>query len=206
MASLRAFARFAAVGEVSGEVAWLTGVERARRDRLVDPADRSAYVAAHLLVRQCAAQLLGSGPDELELRQWCATCGSGAHGAPSVWTTGDERVHVSLSHARGHVAAVAARVPCGIDVEPIRDRTPPRGTLSEREAAWVAAQEQPGEAFTRLWVRKEALVKAGAGDLAQAAALDVLDLLDEGRNDRAAGLTLQEWSDGAAVGVYALIA
>ena len=201
MRNLRSFSRFAAVGEVEGDESLLTAAERARRDRLVRPADRAAYVAAHLLVRECAAQLLGVDAGEIELRQRCASCGSERHGAPYVAGI-LLPLHVSLSHAAGHVAAVAAHAPCGIDVETARSAPPPRGVLSGPEEAWVAGEADAGRAFTRLWVRKEALVKAGAGSLEKA---DTVDVLAGGRpSDRASGFVLQEWSDGAAVGICAL--
>ncbi|MEX0426651.1 4'-phosphopantetheinyl transferase superfamily protein [Nocardioides sp. DS6] len=192
--------RFAAVDEVEGDEALLTAVERARRDRLVRAEDRAAYVAAHLLARACVAQLLGIAPAEVELRQRCARCGSDQHGAPYVPGV-LLPLHVSLSHTEGYVAAVASQVRCGIDVEAVRSEPPPWGALSGPEEAWVASQADPGRAFTRLWVRKEALVKAGVGSLEKAAALDVL--ADGRPADRAAGLVLQEWSAAGAVGVCA---
>jgi len=201
MGSLRAFCRFAAVAEVVGPESVLTAAERSRRDRLVTPEDRAAYIAAHLLVRDCAAQLLGVAAADVELRQRCGRCGSEEHGAPYV-PGSLLPLHVSLSHSRGYVAAVASRVPCGIDIEVVHRGDPPAASLSAREVAWVNAQPAQGDAFTRLWTRKEALVKAGVAELADLAQLDVLG--DDGPADRIAGLVLQEWSDGLAVGACAL--
>lgn len=89
--------------------------------------------------------------------------------------------------------------PCGIDVEPVATSIP-RGALTEREAVWLEQQPDPLPEFTRLWVRKEAIIKTGAARLADVASLDVLD--DEGAAlaDRYDRLTLIEWMapDGAA--------
>lgn len=189
--------RFAAVGEVDDGL--LTDAERARRDRLVLPADRAAYAAAHVLVRECAAELLGVRAAEVVLAQRCPTCGGEDHGRPCVAGHG---IHVSLSHTQGRVAAVAATARCGIDVEPVHAGPPPRGTLTDREAAWVAAQSDPGLPFTRLWVRKEALVKVGVVALEDAARFGVLG--PDGPADEVAGVRLTEWYDGAAVGAVAL--
>ncbi|MEU6539688.1 4'-phosphopantetheinyl transferase superfamily protein [Streptomyces sp. NPDC047000] len=76
-------------------------------------------------------------------------------------------LHVSISHARDALVAVALsrHCPVGVDVEttPVR----PVGQLARRwlapaEAAWVTglpASEQPG-GFCHLWVQKEAACKA----------------------------------------------
>lgn len=161
-------ARFARVGEVSVP-AELTAAERGRHDRLRFAADRDAYTAAHLLVRACAGELLGIAPGRLRLQQHCPRCGATDHGRPSI--AGEPQVWVSLSHTRGHVAAVAARTPCGIDVQTTAGSIP-GSAITDRERAWLDAQADSLPAFTRLWVRKEALVKAGLAD--EPGALDVL--------------------------------
>jgi 4'-phosphopantetheinyl transferase len=149
----------------------LTAAETARHARLVRPEDRAAYLAAHTVVRECAADVLGLDARAMEIAQRCGDCGAGDHGAPYV--VGHPDLHVSLSHTRVVVAAMVDRHPCGIDVEEVVDSVP-WAALSVRERTWAQAQPEPELAFTRLWVRKEALVKAGVGRLADAAALDVL--------------------------------
>ena len=192
-------ARFAAVAEVDADLGLLTAAEVARHDRLVMPADQQAYAAAHVLARECAASLLGTTRDGVVVQQRCVRCGSAEHGAPYV---AGSSLQVSLSHARGYVAAVAATRACGIDVEAI-SRGPDRA-LSEREAVWVGEQEDAAYAFTRLWVRKEALVKAGHGTMAAAHDLDVLDVGSPA--DRVGGLGLVEWSGEGFAGAVAVAA
>ena len=192
--------RFAAVAEIDADLGLLSTAERARHERLVADADKQAYAAAHVLVRECAAELLGTARDEIVIEQRCARCGSTEHGAPSV--PGAAAVRVSLSHTRGQVAAVAAGRRCGIDVEKV-SRGPDRA-LSPREAAWVAGQEDAAYAFTRLWVRKEALVKAGHGSMAAAQRLDVL------AGDVPAGqvgeVRLTQWEGSGFLGAVAICA
>jgi phosphopantetheinyl transferase len=131
----------------------MTAPEAARRSRIVHAADRAAYDAAHLLVRECAGELLGCEAQGLALAQLCPTCGSEAHGMPRMIGS---PVHVSLSHTRGYVAAIASWSRCGIDVE--RAGAPViRRALGDDEARWVAAQRAPGDAFVMRWTRKEAL-------------------------------------------------
>jgi 4'-phosphopantetheinyl transferase len=165
--------RVCRVVDVPTDATLLTAAEMRRRDRLVQQADRDAYLAAHLLVRHVAAGLAGVAPDRLVLVQSCATCGATDHGRPAI--DGRPDLHVSLSHARGVVAAIAATAPCGIDVETHRDGGVPAGTLTPREQAWVGAQPDRGAAFMRLWVRKEAWAKATGEGLDLAVGRDVLD-------------------------------
>lgn len=192
--------RFATVAEVDADLGLLTAAERARHERLVAEADKQAYAAAHVLVRECAAELLGTRRAEVVIEQRCERCGSVEHGAPSV--AGAEAVRVSLSHARGRVAAVAATRRCGIDVERI-SRGPDRA-LSPRETAWVAGQEDAAYAFTRLWVRKEALVKAGHGSMAAAQRLDVL--AEDGPADRIGDVRITQWEGAGFLGAVAICA
>ncbi|MDF1487218.1 4'-phosphopantetheinyl transferase family protein [Tessaracoccus caeni] len=182
-------ARFA---RVTGEedAALLTDLERERRDRLHRADDRAAFVAAHVLVRECAAELLGVGVREVTIVQRCADCG-GPHGRPTV--AGFPEVHVSLSHSRGVVAAAAAWSPCGIDVEPLRPISPIARVLSASERSWLAHQPDPSAAFLRLWVRKEALVKAGFGTLDDPRSVDAI----------APPVPVVDWVDHRAVGAFA---
>ncbi|MEU4451518.1 4'-phosphopantetheinyl transferase superfamily protein [Nocardioides sp. NPDC023903] len=195
--------RFAAVAEVDADLGLLTTAERARHERLVADADKQAYAAAHVLVRECAATLLGTSREEIVIEQRCARCDSTEHGAPSV---AGADVRVSLSHARGQVAAVAATRRCGIDVEKI-SRGPDRA-LSPREVAWVAGQDDAAYAFMRLWVRKEALVKAGHGSMAAARRLDVLSGGPSGDApaDQIGEVRLTQWEGSGFLGAVAICA
>ncbi|WP_053385513.1 4'-phosphopantetheinyl transferase family protein [Leucobacter celer] len=175
---------------------WMTAPEAARRSRIVHAADRAAYDAAHLLVRECAGELLGCEAQGLALAQLCPTCGSEAHGMPRMIGS---PVHVSLSHTRGYVAAIASWSRCGIDVE--RAGAPViRRALGDDEARWVAAQRAPGDAFVMLWTRKEALVKAGLGALERVHLLNALRPV--------AGARIGDWrggSDGAVYGSWCVL-
>lgn len=191
-----AVVRFLAVDQVlAGTGVTLTPYEQERHDRLREERDRAAYLAAHVLVRTCAAELLGAAPGSIELAQECPGCRRTGHGRPYV--VGAPAVHVSLSHTRGWVAAIAADRPCGIDIEHVRQVSPgvPRRVLSPAEQAWLADEADPVRSFTILWARKEALVKAGVGDLDDAARLEVL------RDDR-----VRDWPGTAgAAGAWAVL-
>jgi 4'-phosphopantetheinyl transferase len=59
----------------------LTDAERERAGRFTRRRDRLDFVAAHLLVRHCAAELIGTRSCMLTVRQWCEKCRQ-AHGRP----------------------------------------------------------------------------------------------------------------------------
>lgn len=177
----------------------LSTAELTRRDRLLRPEDRRAYVAAHVLVRRCAAELLAVPVTAIELVQVCEQCGQHGHGRPAI--VGRPQVGVSLSHSRQHVAAIAAWGAVGIDVETLTYSTVVEDVLSERERAWLSRQPDSGRAFRRLWVRKEALMKSGLATLDQAASIDVL-VETAGAGPRPDDVRFTEWSTVDAVGAW----
>lgn len=65
-------------------------------------------------------------------------------------------------------------------------------------------QEDAAYAFTRLWVRKEALVKAGRGSMAAAQRLDVL--AESGPADRIGDVRITQWEDSGFLGAVAICA
>lgn len=150
----------------------LTDSERARAAAFRRTVDRLSFTAAHVLVRICAARVLGVAPGLLTVRQRCATCGR-PHGRPTL--EGYPGVQLSLSHTAGVVAAAAGRHAVGVDVE-CADRDAPRdlgGVLAEREVAAIRTAPAPRQALLRLWVRKEAMVKLGVASLDTLSAVDL---------------------------------
>ncbi|BFV60502.1 hypothetical protein KCMC57_up56060 [Kitasatospora sp. CMC57] len=185
----------------------LTPLELARAARFRLESSRTDFVAAHLLVRECAARLLGRPVAGLTLLQRCPDCARDDHGKPYVAELPD--VRVSLSHGRGVVAAAAGLHPVGVDVE-----QPTRGTaievmervLSAGELRRVREHAEPDRAFLRLWVRKEAMVKLGRTTLDTLTEVDLSELELDGSplRGRYGDLHLLDWEDerrGAAVGV-----
>ncbi len=153
----------------------LTDVERRRAARLRKPAERQDFVAAHVLVRLCAEAMFGVDR-ESPVVQRCAQCG-GEHGRPTLPAVSE--AGLSLAHSGGVVAAAVASGRVGIDVEPLGgaavvDAAPTFTTAAERRL--VAAHSDPHRALLLLWVRKEALVKAGLASLDAMSSLDLADL------------------------------
>jgi 4'-phosphopantetheinyl transferase len=156
--------------------AWelLSEVEQERARAFHFESDRADFVAAHALVRVCAAQLLGVPASSVTIVQRCAICGQ-PHGRPSV--DGAPEVSVSLSHTAGYVAAAVGTVEVGVDVERVgrggSSRVLLQQVLSAAEILAVEAATSPEIAFLRCWVRKEALTKIGVASLHGLRGLDL---------------------------------
>jgi 4'-phosphopantetheinyl transferase len=187
--------------------AWrlMSPCEATRAGTLRDPSDRFDFVAAHALARICAGIVLQRPAQTLTLSQRCEQCG-GAHGRPRLAEA--PHLHVTLSHTRGYVAAVAGTGPVGVDVERYPQHRLDPGVLAvaltPRETMLVEGAPDPAHAFARQWVRKEALIKAGVASLASMATLDLSELLnaDERAEHRPGmrrglwrGWCLLEWDD-----------
>lgn len=141
--------------------------ERRRLAGIRVPARRDDVVAARLLLRLCASRVTGLPPDAVEPAQRCPGCGRDGHGRP--YLPDHPELGVSYSHADGLAAAAAGPGPVGIDVEPLTRRPGPlavlRRMLPEGEVDAAGAGPDPGPALLRLWVRREALFKAGRDDV-----------------------------------------
>ncbi|MEU4113859.1 4'-phosphopantetheinyl transferase superfamily protein [Kitasatospora sp. NPDC028055] len=187
----------------------LTEIERARAARFRQESGRADFVAGHVLVRLCAARLLGVPVAGLVLAQECPDCGLADHGKP--YLPDHPGVEVTLSHTRGVVAAGAGRRPVGVDVELAGRggslRAVARRVLAPAELALVEAAPEPDRAFLRQWVRKESLIKIGRVTLDTLGQVDLSALPLEvppgaPLRSRFEDLHLLDWADpgqGAAV-------
>jgi 4'-phosphopantetheinyl transferase len=174
--------------EVRAPEDWLTDVEKERAARFVYEHDRASFVAAHLLVRLCAAAVLDADPAGLTLLQVCDLHGPG-HGRPYLEQAPE--LGVSFSHTRGYVCAGAGPGKVGVDAERVRpgplDTMLADRVLTPRERALVTGNDE----LMRHWTRKEALIKRG--EL-------TLDKLGDGGDDLT-GRHLLEWSAGPDIRV-----
>ncbi|MEU4324908.1 4'-phosphopantetheinyl transferase family protein [Nonomuraea dietziae] len=146
------------VDEVGGSQEWLTGVERERAARFLREADRAAFVAAHLLVRHCAAAYLGLPPEKVTLLQHCEVHGPG-HGRPYLEQAPE--LGVSLSHTRGYVCAAVGHGRVGVDAELVPPGPLDEGLAGQALTAGERATVTDNAGLIRLWARKEALIKRG---------------------------------------------
>jgi 4'-phosphopantetheinyl transferase len=139
--------------------------DRARAAAFLSQRDRQQYAVAHGALRILAARELRVTPSAL---RW----DRGPYGKPALaapWSG----LSTSLSHSADLIAvAIAVGRAVGVDIQHVAPRLDVVA-MSARfyppaEAAYVAAGGDDGarsDRFTRLWSRKEAVVKAAGGRL-----------------------------------------
>jgi 4'-phosphopantetheinyl transferase len=129
--------------------------------RFIHPEDRLTYIAGRSAIRQLTGYQFGTDPRSVRII-------SGRFGKPYIDT--DEPAApfwFNISHSRGELMiATATSTPVGIDVQwidPNRDaqRIADRFFRNE-EAHYLSGLAEPQKtfAFHRMWVRKEAYLKA----------------------------------------------
>ncbi|MCB5292077.1 4'-phosphopantetheinyl transferase family protein [Arthrobacter sp. SO3] len=149
--------------------AFLSPEERDAPLRFRRAEDRLDYAASHALFRLLAAWRLGLAPGDaarLDVRRTCAGCGSTEHGKPSV-------DGVALSMSRSHGTVMAAAGPAGASLGADIERVPAKVFAGFDDFA-LAPEERPGPhgpeltdaGRIRLWVAKEAVLKAAGVGLA----------------------------------------
>lgn len=150
--------------------------ERGRADAYLRPGDRRRYIVAHAAARSIVGARLGV---PAELIRWQV----GRHGKPRV-AAPDNGIEVNLSHSGGLSAiALSPHRPVGVDIQlvsPTRDvAAMARRYYSPQETSFVLSPAPSPEIrsirFTRLWARKEALVKAAGDRLLRGMPVSVLD-------------------------------
>jgi 4'-phosphopantetheinyl transferase len=139
----------------------LSTAEMVRLNRLRSPADRGRFSTAWALVRRTLAEINDVEPRALNFTRSCELCGHPAHGRPRLVAGGPA---FSLSHSGDRVLlAVSDTGVIGADVEMSgRDVT--------RLARRILHTRDPrceGPELVRMWVRKEAIVKATGHGLAR---------------------------------------
>ncbi|MBG0829077.1 4'-phosphopantetheinyl transferase superfamily protein [Planomonospora sp. ID67723] len=148
--------------ESMAEVLSEAELERAARFRR-DP-DRRRFLTGSWLLRVVTAAQLGIRPEDVDVERKCSDC-TRHHGKPHIRTQGPP-LHVSVSHSGNRVAvALTAEGPLGVDVEavpstPVDDLVRCALSEDERRALEVLPESERYEAFARVWVRKEAALKA----------------------------------------------
>lgn len=136
----------------------LTPAERTRAASLPSAAEHAAYVAAHLLVRACAAEVTGVAARKLTYRQRCPDCGGDTHGRPRIPEL--PGLAVSLSHTAGAVAAVAGPGRVAVDVQRVIAHDAGLAVVDRLLGPGRGIPRSP-EAATLWWTRHECRVKWG---------------------------------------------
>ena len=146
----------------------LNDAEHARLSGFQYAPARRSFVAGRALLRIVAGARLGVPPWRVRIDSTCARCGD-QHGRPRLVDASD--VDLSVAHCAGRVVvAVADRTRVGVDVEP-RTAAAFDGfddvALSARERAHIGSLPIRDRVAirTRMWVHKEAALKASGQGL-----------------------------------------
>jgi 4'-phosphopantetheinyl transferase len=145
---------------------WLSEVERARAARFVRAEDQTRFIFAHGILRRILVRYIDAEPADLRFHV-------SATGKPVLLGRqgGVHDVRFNLSHSHGRMlVSVAKGHEIGIDLEQVRNSRQPL-RLAERfftpmEFQWINNRPVSDHAlqFHRLWVAKEAFLKAqGSG-------------------------------------------
>ena len=140
----------------------LSAEEVARAERLTRLDDRRRFIAARSLLRRILADVLGlvDDPEGTALRLGCSPAGK-------PFLMDDPQLHFNVSHSDDLAVIAVTRVgEVGIDVE--RQRAIGDGESiaqlvfdeAERMALLTCPTAERDSVFTRMWTRKEALLKA----------------------------------------------
>jgi len=138
---------------------WLAAEERERALRFRQEADRVRFVLGRMMARQCCAQHLRIPPAEVSFT---------ATAEGKLWLPATPAFHFNVSHSGDWVLlAWSSHSPVGVDVEAMDRRIGvplekmAQSAFSPTEcAALVADRRYLAETFFRIWVRKEAIIKA----------------------------------------------
>lgn len=192
---------------------WLDPGDHARLEALHREPDRDRSATGHALLRLLTAQWMAVAPERIRVTASCPWCGSVRHGRPGIAeVAGAPRPpHVSIAHAADRVAvALSDAGPVGVDLEQ-ESATAFAGfedvalAAAERAALACAPAGLTAAARARVWVRKEAALKAtGLGLAVPLPSLTVTTgataarvLSWRGREDLASSLALQDfWVGG----------
>ncbi|MEN3539908.1 4'-phosphopantetheinyl transferase superfamily protein [Microbispora sp. ZYX-F-249] len=141
-------------------VAELERAARFRRDQ-----DRRRFLTGARLLRLAAGARLGISPGNVVVDRTCPDCDK-HHGRPSI-RAGGTVLHASVSHSGDRVAvALTSEAPLGVDVEElvpagsVEDLVQCALTPRERDVVLALPEHEQYEAFVRIWVCKEAALKA----------------------------------------------
>jgi 4'-phosphopantetheinyl transferase len=170
----------------SADPADVTPEELERAARFLREEDRQRYLLGRTVIRRLCAAHFGCAPAEVQFQQ-------NEQGKPFIAPSpGIDRLEFNLAHSGDCVAlawSIGATAAVGIDVETIqRQRTPDfqgiaRTAFSLAERSVLAAAGPGGVAatFYKIWVRKEAIVKAEGCGIAAGNSLQqfTVAMLDE---------------------------
>jgi 4'-phosphopantetheinyl transferase len=154
-------------------LALLSPEENARAERLAIPVIRERFVLRHGILRETLGAMIGASPAALRFDRR-------PDGKPVLAGDGDLAFNLSKSDD-GLLIATARGGTIGCDLERLRPNSEAKSIASrwfndgEREALRRLEGEAFDRAFTRLWVRKEAVLKAAGTGMQSSLGVDTGD-------------------------------
>lgn len=124
-----------------------------------------SYVMLQQLVQEALAETDEQWlPLQQRLHEWDGNFVFNEHDKPFMQNASGERIEgvdFSISHCKNAIAVALSDRPVGIDVESFRHAEDAllRRTMNPEEQAEVLTAPDSAEAFTRLWTKKEAVLK-----------------------------------------------
>ncbi|MET8144110.1 4'-phosphopantetheinyl transferase superfamily protein [Sphaerisporangium sp. NPDC005288] len=141
----------------------LNGTELKRAAAYRREQDRQRFVTAAWLLRTAAGAQLDIAPERVPIERRCMSCDK-PHGRPYILT--DDGLHASISHSGNRVAvALTTAGPVGVDVEqvptaPVSELVGCALSRDEQEVLKTLPDRHQQAGFARMWVCKEAVLKA----------------------------------------------
>jgi 4'-phosphopantetheinyl transferase len=154
-----------AVGEVSADL--LAPDELAELGRRRSSDGQRAFVARRTAVREVLAGYVQIAPGELVFDRTCEACGHPSHGKPRLCGPADLSFSVTARAERWMLAVARNEMSVGVDLERVDGAAAADlhgAALSPAERDETPSSDAPS--VTRLWCRKEAVLKARGVGLA----------------------------------------
>ena len=130
---------------------------------------RFTCLKSYTMLQQLVQEVLAEAderwiPLQARLKEWNGNFVYNEHEKPYMQSALGNRidgVDFSISHCKNAIAVALSDCPVGVDVESFRHAEEPllRRTMNPEEQEEVRTAADPAEAFTRLWTRKEAVLK-----------------------------------------------
>lgn len=155
--------------EVERLLPWVSAQRREVALRYKFTFGRFTCLKSYVMLQQLVQEMLAETeerwlPLQQRLKEWDGNFVYNEHDKPFMQNAlGDriEGIDFNISHCKNAIAVVLSDRPVGVDVESFRhaEEALLRRTMNPEEQADVCAAIDPAEAFTRLWTRKEAVLK-----------------------------------------------
>ncbi len=134
----------------------LDALENQRAARFVFPIDRARYVTSHLVLHHVLGRHLGLAPAAVAFAPGPAGTKPRLAGTDLAFNLSQAGTVAAVAVARGREVGVDVEVESAIDKTPIEGQLAP----GERAALQALSPDERCVAMRRLWVRKEAYLKA----------------------------------------------